>query len=351
MRPIKSPSLLLIKMNAAETNASRAIADWMSLTLVSRSLATAVIDTFMIDVSTTRTNIAIPNNTDNRRLFFAAPAPAVIGSVVTISERSPGQGDGASPHAVPGRFVERPSAVEQLPMLLAGRLVARSADRLTPRGARRAHPVARYEVSMVETERRHRRPVVASDSGAQARTRRWLSRLWAALRVLAGAAIVFVLYFFLPFTNVRHASAWFVLALLMAVCVGLMAWQIRAIIEAVNPQLRAIEALAVSVSLLLVSFSTVHYLIGQSNPAAYTAPLSRLDALYFSVTVFSTVGFGDISPVTEVTRAIVTIQMLVDLLVLGVGVRIILGAVEAGRTRAATASAQHLALEQATPDE
>ena len=64
-----SPSLLLIRMNAAETSASRAIADWMLLTVVSRSVATAVIDTFMIDVSTTRTNIAIASSTASRRLL------------------------------------------------------------------------------------------------------------------------------------------------------------------------------------------------------------------------------------------------------------------------------------------
>ena len=46
-------------MNAAETSASSAIADWMALTVVPRSSTTAEIDTFMIDVSTTSTNIAI----------------------------------------------------------------------------------------------------------------------------------------------------------------------------------------------------------------------------------------------------------------------------------------------------
>ena len=46
--------------------------DWMLLTDVSRSSATAVIDTFMIDVSTTRTNIAIASNSASRVL----PAPS-----------------------------------------------------------------------------------------------------------------------------------------------------------------------------------------------------------------------------------------------------------------------------------
>src|SRR5436190_17941148 len=48
-----------MRMNAAETSASSAIADWTPLAVVPRSLTTAEIDTFISDVSTTRTNIAI----------------------------------------------------------------------------------------------------------------------------------------------------------------------------------------------------------------------------------------------------------------------------------------------------
>ena len=46
-------------MKAADTRASRAIADWTPLAVVCRSLITAEIDTFMSDVSTTKTNMAM----------------------------------------------------------------------------------------------------------------------------------------------------------------------------------------------------------------------------------------------------------------------------------------------------
>ena len=48
-------------MKAAETSASSAMADWTPLTVVSRSRTTAEIETFISDVSTTSTNIAIAN--------------------------------------------------------------------------------------------------------------------------------------------------------------------------------------------------------------------------------------------------------------------------------------------------
>ena len=63
-------------MNAAETSASRAIADWTPLAVVSRSLTTAEIDTFMSDVSTTSTNIAIASSNDSRGL----PTSSGLGS-------------------------------------------------------------------------------------------------------------------------------------------------------------------------------------------------------------------------------------------------------------------------------
>ena len=54
-------------MNAADTSASSAIADCTPLTVVSRSRTTAAIDTFISDVSTTNTNIAMASRIANRR--------------------------------------------------------------------------------------------------------------------------------------------------------------------------------------------------------------------------------------------------------------------------------------------
>ena len=68
LRPKRSPTLLLIRMNAAETSASSAIALWTELTVVSRSSTTAAIDTFISDVSTTSTNIAAASTSDSRVL-------------------------------------------------------------------------------------------------------------------------------------------------------------------------------------------------------------------------------------------------------------------------------------------
>ena len=76
-------------------------------------------------------------------------------------------------------------------------------------------------------------------------------------------------------------------------------------------------------------------------PAAnFGEHLSHTDGLYFTVTVFSTVGFGDITAKTETARLVVTGQMIADLIILGVAIKIIVGAVKRGRQRQ-TVPGQH----------
>ena len=102
LRPMRSPTLLPMRMNAADTSASRAIADWTPLTVVPRSWTTAEIETFMSDVSTTRTNIAMASSRARR----VSPVCSWSGSatVVVISARVPDRDrGGATKRGRPGR--------------------------------------------------------------------------------------------------------------------------------------------------------------------------------------------------------------------------------------------------------
>src|SRR6478672_10573503 len=84
LRPIRAPTLLPIRMNAAETNASSAMADCTPLTVVSRSRTTAAMDTFINEVSTTRTNIAMASRIASLRFSGGStgtPASSVIGKI------------------------------------------------------------------------------------------------------------------------------------------------------------------------------------------------------------------------------------------------------------------------------
>ena len=61
--------------------------------------------------------------------------------------------------------------------------------------------------------------------------------------------------------------------------------------------------------------------------------MTRLDSMYFTVTVFATVGFGDITAVSQGARAVTTVQMMGGLVLVGLIARVIVGAVQVGRSR------------------
>ena len=154
-------------------------------------------------------------------------------------------------------------------------------------------------------------------------------------RTLLTVAAVVALYFLLPLDRGFSGRTvfWLVVGLL---CVGVLAvWQTRAILRSRVPALRAMQAVALSLPLFLLLFAAVDVLLDATDPGAFSEALSRTDGLYFVVTVFATVGFGDIAPVSEVARALTTVQMVGDLLLIGLVLRVFLGAVNQGRRRTA----------------
>jgi len=161
----------------------------------------------------------------------------------------------------------------------------------------------------------------------------------ALLRASATATALVVLYFTLPLTGGIDRSAAVLLVLGLLAFAGVVTWQVRSVLRSPNPGLRAIEALAAAIPLFLVLFAALYLHIADLDGAAFSEPLSRTDALYFTITVFSTVGFGDIAPRTDLARVVTMVQMLGDLVFVGLVLRLMVGAVKLGLRRRATASA------------
>jgi len=151
-----------------------------------------------------------------------------------------------------------------------------------------------------------------------------------SLLVSVGAVVG---YFTLPFTSARTAGTLVVLLAGIALITGSLVWQIRAIRVARHPRARAMATLLLTVPLFFVVFATVYYVMGRTEPASWSESLSRLDAMYFTVTTFATVGFGDIHAVSEAARALVIVQMVGDLILIGVITRVVVRAVQEGEAR------------------
>ncbi len=159
------------------------------------------------------------------------------------------------------------------------------------------------------------------------------------LRASLTATVLVVLYFTLPLTGSLDDSAAVLLVVGLLVFAGVVTWQVRAVLGSRYPGLRAIEALASAIPLFLLVFAVEYLRMADADGGAFSEPLSRTDALYFTVTVFSTVGFGDITPKTDLARVATMVQMLGDLLAVGLVLHFMLGAVKAGLQRRAAASA------------
>ncbi|BAH54494.1 potassium channel family protein [Rhodococcus opacus] len=173
----------------------------------------------------------------------------------------------------------------------------------------------------------------ASDFRNLTRSERRRLLLRAFVRPLGTVILCVVLYFILPWTSLGDVSALLFLVGGLLV-VGLASvWQIRRIFRSDVPALQAIEALALILPLYLLGFAAGYCLMSESDPGYFTEPLTRMGALYFSLTVFSTVGFGDIAATTDPSRAVVSVQIIGNLILLGVGIRSIVAAVDWARKR------------------
>ena len=153
------------------------------------------------------------------------------------------------------------------------------------------------------------------------------------LRSVAMSVVICVAYFTLPMTSSLTGIAIIELILGLGGLTILLIWQIRAIVRSPYPLARAIEALAISIPLFLAIFASTYYLMGQAELGSWSEPLSRLDAAYFAVTVFATVGFGDITAVSGAARAVTTLQMIADVILVGLAARVVVGAVKEGLRR------------------
>lgn len=135
----------------------------------------------------------------------------------------------------------------------------------------------------------------------------------AVLRLAVFLAAILFFYFAFPiggFNESNPAGAWIRLGLVLLAFLVSWALQLRMIIAAEVPQIRAAEAVVETVLMFLCLFALLYVSMSVTDRSAFTQPLSRTDALYFTTVTFATVGFGDITPVSQLARAVVTVQMI-----------------------------------------
>jgi hypothetical protein len=139
-------------------------------------------------------------------------------------------------------------------------------------------------------------------------------------------------YFSLPPTDLDATSIWaavLLASLAIGVLVALYLLSLRSIGRAHYPVLRSLLIIAVFFVTFVLIVAYAYLSLETRFPGQVPGIVTHMDALYFTVTVITTVGFGDITPQGQLARGIATAQMVFTLVFLGAMLR---SAVSVGRS-------------------
>jgi hypothetical protein len=138
----------------------------------------------------------------------------------------------------------------------------------------------------------------------------------AILRLLAVVGGVLVVYFLLPVAG-AEAFMGLLASLGIVLILVVFARQISRVSRSPRPVLAAVEALVFVFGLFLAFFSLLYVSLSSSDPDAFTQGVDKVAGIYFTTTVLTTVGFGDITPVSDPARVLVTLQMVLGMVLIG----------------------------------
>ena len=133
-----------------------------------------------------------------------------------------------------------------------------------------------------------------------------------------------VVYFVLPLD--KEFGEVLAMVLVVATAGSLIPISIRQaqlVLRSEDPLFDAARCIISVLVMLVVAFSSAYYVLGTGNEDQIEGLATKLDAIYFTVTILATVGFGDISATGQLARAIVTTQMVVNLAVLAIALRVV----------------------------
>ncbi|MBI4933040.1 MAG: two pore domain potassium channel family protein [Actinobacteria bacterium] len=145
------------------------------------------------------------------------------------------------------------------------------------------------------------------------------------LRLCAVAVGLGVVYALIPLQDDRWGLGVGVGLVVLLAIVPFTVRRAAAIEQAAQPMFAAAEAVLIVVAMLVFAFSSA-YLAIDGRGVQFEGLDTKIDALYFTVTTLSTVGYGDVHAVGQLARVAVTVQIVVDLTLLAVSVRAIIGA-------------------------
>jgi hypothetical protein len=81
-----------------------------------------------------------------------------------------------------------------------------------------------------------------------------------------------------------------------------------------------IDSLALAIVLTVLLFALTYYTLSTIRSGQFDELTTRVDALYYSLTVATTTGFGDVSAQSQLARVLVSVQLVFNMLIVATAV-------------------------------
>jgi len=148
------------------------------------------------------------------------------------------------------------------------------------------------------------------------------------VRLLLSIVGMLVVFYTVPVSADESTGRVVTATLLTLLGVAVLAW---AIVEQVRRQLQSrsedIHTLVMLLPLGAVLFALGFYVLAEHRPIQFDGLHTRTDALYFTLSTLTTVGFGDITAKGQLARVLVMFQLVFNAVFIGAAVSTIVATI------------------------
>jgi hypothetical protein len=160
-----------------------------------------------------------------------------------------------------------------------------------------------------------------------------------ALRSAVALALVLVVYFAFPVNQLASTTSTVLSIGGLIIGGSVLAWlimlQIRHQLRAGSDEGVRTQSLLMLLYMAVLLFALGYYVLANSTDDQFNGMETKTDSLYFTITTLGTVGFGDVHAVGQAARALVTAQIVFNLVFVGALASLLTGRL---RRRAAAAA-------------
>ncbi|WP_067653242.1 potassium channel family protein [Nocardia harenae] len=93
---------------------------------------------------------------------------------------------------------------------------------------------------------------------------------------------------------------------------------------------RQVDGILLLLTVTIVFFALTYYLLARNDPAQFDGLETRTDALYYTIVTLGTVGYGDVRATGQAARIVTMLQIVFDLVVVGVLLAVATGTITRG---------------------